>query len=672
MQNNTSHPSRIRENRTSQMSGRASVLGAWRRLGITGKASLAFSSLVALILLVAIYQSYTLFSVQKKMEDTVAGVMEARSVVLRMDSGLQRAMKLQHTFMRLLPLVGYDTARDLYAMQSYTELSDVIKLGERLKEMSGRARLSPELRVQLGELDYFLSVAGRCAVVFNEALGLLRMIAGEEVGFIFQLDDLANQLLVKLQGAGDERLLTLYYEMRSFEKDYFVTQKAAFMTQAFNVAVKVRKRLKAKSTLSPDKNSEIYILLNKYREISQEILHLDVESTNKLLEFDQQVESVTPVAESLITLISEEVVIAQQEIRDTRNSTNVLTAVVVLAAAILATTTALIWHRSITSNLLALTNAASELRKGNLDARARVSSDDELGHLAQTFNKMAEEIRKRARDQSAKARDLEKANERLRVVDEMKSNFLSLVSHELRTPLTSIRGYSKMLEKEFSRSFYSLAENDARLQQRGGRILNNLSVIEKESLRLTELINDVLDLARIESGRMEWRDAMNSPLEMVATAVETMKGHYAQKPQLDLEMEVRPELPQMLVDKDKVHQILINLLSNALKFTEEGGVSVKADKWGEHSIRFIVIDTGIGIGQDDLQSVFDKFQQLGHDTLTDKPTGTGLGLAICKEIVDHYGGQIWVESEEGKGSKFTVELPLDPNVDPVDPLEGLF
>ena len=256
---------------------------------------------------------------------------------------------------------------------------------------------------------------------------------------------------------------------------------------------------------------------------------------------------------------------------------------------------------------------------------------------------------------------LESANERLQQLDKLKSDFLSSVSHELRTPLTSIRGFASLIDREFGRSFAAAAEADPALKKKAGRIQENLGIILKESERLTRLINDVLDLAKIESGRTEWRDSVLPIDAFVRDAANAAQGMFAHKPAVALKLEIAENLPPFFGDADRMQQVLVNLLNNAVKFTDSGAVTVSAKLTPEQRIRIDVSDTGIGFPADEAESIFDKFQQAKQgDTLTDRPKGTGLGLAICREIVTRHGGRIWATSQPGIGSVFSLDLPPAP------------
>ena len=287
------------------------------------------------------------------------------------------------------------------------------------------------------------------------------------------------------------------------------------------------------------------------------------------------------------------------------------------------------------------------------DITERKKAEQDLANLNRHLEQL---VRERTEDLVAKAKELEEANHRLRELDAMKSAFLSSVSHELRTPLTSILGFSKLLIRDFSKYFLPLAGAQEKTLSKGARILENLSIISLEGERLTRLINDVLDLNKIESGGMGWRDEILDLNEIVNISIQSVKGLFSQNPELALIIEMAPNLPKIMGDSDRMQQVMVNLLNNAVKFTQRGSVTVRT-MLENNMIRVEVADTGMGISSRDLNQIFEKFHQTLSDTKEDKPMGTGLGLSICKEIIEHYGGNIWAESSLGRGSCFIFTLP---------------
>ncbi len=247
-------------------------------------------------------------------------------------------------------------------------------------------------------------------------------------------------------------------------------------------------------------------------------------------------------------------------------------------------------------------------------------------------------------------------------VDMMKTDFITTVSHELRTPLTSVLGFAKIIKKKLESSIYTaLNLEDRKIDRAISQVSENLEIIIAEGKRLTELINDVLDIAKMESGKMEWRLQPLAMEQVLQHAAATTRSLYEQK-NLKFSMNIQENLPTFMGDFDRLIQVLVNLISNAVKFTDNGSIHCAACLEDGH-LRVSVTDTGIGIPTSDQESVFERFKQSGN-TMTDKPKGTGLGLPISREIVEHHGGRIWVESAPGLGSSFTFTLPLHPQHDP--------
>jgi Na+/proline symporter/signal transduction histidine kinase len=254
-------------------------------------------------------------------------------------------------------------------------------------------------------------------------------------------------------------------------------------------------------------------------------------------------------------------------------------------------------------------------------------------------------LEQKSRELEAATGELRAANERLQELDRLKDDFISTVTHELRTPLTSIRAFSEIL----------LADPNVSLAERE----KFLGIITRETERLTRLINQVLDLAKIESGRAEWQVTRLDVRKVVAETLAGMSQMFKEK-NVQVETRFPDRVSPVDADLDRLIQVLLNLLSNALKFCAagEGRVEV-ALREADGAVRVDVSDNGPGIDVADREIIFDKFRQAG-DTLTAKPPGTGLGLHISRQIVEHFGGRLWVESRPGGGARFSFTLPVAP------------
>ena len=241
-------------------------------------------------------------------------------------------------------------------------------------------------------------------------------------------------------------------------------------------------------------------------------------------------------------------------------------------------------------------------------------------------------------------------------VDRMKTDFISTVSHELRTPLTSVLGFASIIQEKLEEDVFPLLTDDNRKTKKTiRRVKDNINIIISEAERLTTLINDVLDIAKMEAGKLDWKEDKISIEKVIKRSLAATSALFDVK-DLELIQDIEPELPQVTGDEDRLIQVLINLISNAVKFTDEGSITCSA-KVKNNNVVVSVIDTGSGISQEDLPKVFDKFKQVG-EIFTDKPQGTGLGLPICKQIIEHHGGSIWVNSKLGEGSTFSFSIPI--------------
>jgi Na+/proline symporter/nitrogen-specific signal transduction histidine kinase len=282
---------------------------------------------------------------------------------------------------------------------------------------------------------------------------------------------------------------------------------------------------------------------------------------------------------------------------------------------------------------------ASVLREEMHDIDEVMQILDEASELI-VYSRRLEE---KSQELEAATNELRAANERLQELDKLKDDFVTTVSHELRTPLSSIRSFSEIVHDY----------PDLPIEERR----EFLQIIVQESERLTRLLNDILDLAKMEAGKIAWHMADVAPRTVIEQALAATKGLVRKHGKVKLETAVEDDLPIVRVDSDRLMQVIVNLISNAVKFSdkEKGWVRLEARR-EDSALRVEVRDNGIGIDKKDHGKIFERFQQAGN-TLTEKPAGTGLGLPISREILRHFGGEIRVESEIGKGATFSFRIP---------------
>jgi signal transduction histidine kinase len=284
----------------------------------------------------------------------------------------------------------------------------------------------------------------------------------------------------------------------------------------------------------------------------------------------------------------------------------------------------------------------TDVADGHFDGSVSVANEDEFGALAERLNETTRQLARLNLDQRQTADALRSLNLRLEQASRAKSEFLANMSHELRTPLNAILGFTEMILDDL------YGEIPADLKE-------PLADIQTNGKHLLRLINDVLDLSKIEAGRMELAVGEYAVEDVVGTVRASLRS-LAEEKGLELHTHVGPDLPVVTGDSKRITQCLLNLVGNALKFTRKGRVEVGVERQGD-VLCYRVADTGIGIPADQIDAVFAEFRQVDATTTRDYG-GTGLGLSITKKFVEMHGGRIWVESELGRGSTFYFTIPL--------------
>ncbi len=304
-------------------------------------------------------------------------------------------------------------------------------------------------------------------------------------------------------------------------------------------------------------------------------------------------------------------------------------------------------QKPISNAIGTLAETAKRIRdSGDYTIRVKSSSRDEIGQLVDSFNDMLEKILNHEQHLehlvAERTVELEAAKTKAEESDHLKSAFLASMSHELRTPLNSIIGFTGILLQGMAGP---LSEEQTK----------QLSMVKGSASHLLELINDILDISKIESGHVQVYDEAFKVDLLLVMAVSSLRP-FAEKKGLRLRHNIEENLPKLNSDKRRLEQVLINLINNAIKFTDDGEIMVNC-YLKEAFLNIDVIDTGVGIGAKDIETIFETFRQI--DTGLDRvKEGSGLGLAISKKLVELLGGTIKLSSEPGVGSTFSVVLPI--------------
>ena len=322
----------------------------------------------------------------------------------------------------------------------------------------------------------------------------------------------------------------------------------------------------------------------------------------------------------------------RQELRDDIDSQTQNTALLVGAGLIAGLTGAALLFSGLISSmrrpLEELVEASGSLAEGDLSARVKVGGLSETAALGTAFNEMADELQRQSGERDR--------------LDRMKDEFVLTASHELRSPLTSVQGFAELLMLEREKLSPKQAET--------------VEIIIDNTRHLVLLLNDLLDLARSDAGRLTIKPQPTDAAALVDDAVRTMRGQTDSKQQT-LTEEVEPGLPPILVDRDRIRQVLVNLLTNAHEYCPERASIRVATRRAGDEVEISVSDDGPGIPKEQLEHIFERFTR-GDAGLTQRVGGTGLGLAISKSLVELHGGSLDAESVEGSGSSFLIRLPV--------------
>jgi len=638
----------------------------WRELNIAAKFSVAFGLLLILITIGASISYGTMTTVRRQTEAAISTSSEIQYLVLEMSSELERARRLERDFFLRYPRIGFSEARQAYAEPAQEKIAHVVIHSAELQQLIAESDVSDDLHESDVNLNLYLSAASRYADTFEEAVELVGKLAAEDTGLQAQLARRSALLLNILQATGDPNLLALYRDMQVLEKDYLLTRQRPCMQSAFNVAVPLRQEIERSSFLGENEKTQALIYLDDYLTVAEAMLALDVTIRSKANEFDLQAEALDPISTELIALAGQEVTHAHTRATRTDLLATGILAATTFVGLVLAGGIAYVLNRSIARNVVKLTQAASELRSGNLEARARISSRDELGQLADSFNAMATRIHGLVNHLEQKVAErtvaLRETNEQLeQTLVELKDTQKQVIQQERLAAIGQLTGG---IAHDFNNLLTSIILSAQILQSKPhlpSDLIPGLDAILEESRRAAKLVQQILDFSR--RAMMDTR-----PIDLVSFVEKTfdiLKRTLPEHINLVLEREARKYTVE--ADPTRIQQVILNLATNARDAMPEGGElhvslsripvregteppleEMRVGEW----ICMAVSDTGSGIAPEIQPHIFEPF-------FTTKPVGqgTGLGLAQVYGIVRQHEGYVGVETTVGEGTTFRIYLP---------------
>ncbi|MBN1680059.1 MAG: HAMP domain-containing protein [Anaerolineae bacterium] len=602
---------------------------AFGNLSISNK-FLAALSLVLIFGLVSIAANLYITDYEKDLRDDFEESRQEIQLAYSLGVTVQRA-RYTETQAEILYLTLGTEESVPYVTDVIAIMEDAEEILEELKSSQGQDEAERETLDNIAET---ISVYKTTVNLLYKDYILVR--GGEDTGFggdlIDTLDAIGTYGVVDIT---DMRVLLITY-LKHFSPDALMRLPKQFT--ALQTAIE-------EADLPDAERDELLALVDKARTQFVNLINGDTDIAEAFFTLSDTSAVVDTLVTEFIQNESEQQAEARELANDAADLRNTLTPITTAASLFFGLLAVYLLSQSIARQINNLADASRQIAGGDYSQRVKVSTTDEIGQLGTSFNEMVDKIEAREAELRQQAVELRIATAKAREATRLKSEFLANVSHELRTPLNAIIGFSDML----------LMGMSGELNEKQSHKVNRL---RENGTRLLDLVNDVLDLARIEAKRVEITHKPFSPRELAAHLTAQMEV-LAQEKRLDFETIIDPSLPQTIMgDAKRIEQVIVNLLSNAVKFTETGSVSLKLNGNGSQDTWCICVqDTGIGIPPHAHDLIFEKFRQVdGSSSRT--YTGSGLGLAISRELVQAMGGHIQLESQVDAGSTFTVILPL--------------
>ncbi|MGK7891164.1 MAG: ATP-binding protein [Leptolyngbyaceae cyanobacterium] len=579
----------------------------WSTLDITTKFNVAFGGFFALLLLVSSASYLSLLIVRRQIEASIVTSIEIQRHVLEMNAALQAARVNERDFFLRYPEVGFATAQQNYAAEAVGHIAEVIRLSQSLEALLQSSHVSNALQKSNIDLTRYFLLAERYQNTFLDAVDLATALAGDDDGLWGKVEDTTEQLRTELFILDQPTLMTRYYEMRQFEKDYRLTRQRGSLQTAFNIVFQLRRTIDGQPNIEPRTRDNIERLLVDYETTLKQVEELDRSIRGSFRDFELQASQVDPVSSELIQLSKAEVARAKTQISQTSQIANICLGITVVVGMVLAGAIARLLTHSITKRVIQLNEAVESLESGNLDTRAsldtNVDDPDELERLARSFNEMAhqlqmsfhqlemanDELEQRVRDRTA---DLSKALEQLQSAqaqliqtEKMSSlgQMVAGVAHEINNPVSFIYGNISPAFQYIDelidlidlyqlhypsphpeiRSYVETIELDFVQQD-----LKHLLVSMKEgAVRIREIVKSLRTFSRLDEAEFKCAD-IHAGLDSTLMLLQNRLKYINQKHSITVTRHYE-DLPMVMCYPGQLNQVFMNILNNAIDALEQ-------------------------------------------------------------------------------------------------------
>lgn len=626
----------------------------FNNLSIRAKLAMGLGTLVVLVLAVGVVSQIT-----GNTEDREFGNLQEseqkRSAADQIVVDFLEARGNERDFFLNYQFEGYDTAYNNYFLTSLDHVANVLTTVNQIRAVENDI-------IDLENLDTIETfiIGYRVSLVEVIEDSILRR-GNNESGLLGEISEAIESIDEEAEELGQE---TIHLEADEFENELLSYRLQSLPgsapvvsidTSFYNDRLEELRESISVTDLTDDQKGELLAKVETIQQSFGELIELDRQIAEDIDQFETIANALTPLVNELAADAQSDVDAAQNAFEDSQQVARIVEFGAIIIAFIFALSLIFFINRGLVRPIKNLTQVADKFAQGDYDQQATVHSNDEIGLLSRAFNEMADAVKNR--DQSLneaniqleqRVIEVEAARTEAEQANKVKSQFLASVSHELRTPLNAILNFTKFVVT-------------GRMGDVNERQVNALNNVITSGDHLLNLINDVLDISKIESGALSLfvKNDVDIKKELERT-IETAQSLITNKP-VKLVTEIDPTIPLLTGDELRIYQIMLNLISNACKFTKEGEINVRAYQ-ENGSVIVAVKDTGPGIPSEDHERIFSAFVQ-SESGLRDG-TGTGLGLPIAKRLTEAHGGKMWLNSEMGKGTTFYMSLPVEAKLEP--------